>query len=118
MVNFDIISEGLVVTVMGICIVFSILIVISFILSLFAVFFKEKKADNAESDKAVAVDSTPVAVNTEPVNEIDDRELIAVITAAIAASANTTADELVVRSLRRVNTWNKEAIQEQQNSIY
>ena len=118
MVNFDIISEGLVVTVMGVCIVFSILLMISFILSLFAVFFKEKKTKAAEVKETAPIISAPAAETKEPVNEMDDRELIAVITAAIAASMNTTTDGLVVRSLRRVNTWNKEAIQEQQNSIY
>lgn len=118
MVNFDIISEGLVVTVMGICIVFSILLIISFILSLFAVFFKEKKVKAEEVKETAPIVSEPMAETKEPVNEMDDRELIAVITAAIAASMNTTTDGLVVRSLRRVNTWNKEAIQEQQNSIY
>ena len=45
-------------------------------------------------------------------------ELVAVITAAIAASMNTSADTLVVRRIRRVGSWNKEAIEEQQNSIY
>lgn len=118
MVNFDIISEGLVVTVMGVCIVFSILLMISFILSLFAIVFKEKKAKTAEAKETAPVIPAPIAEEEEHVNEMDDRELIAVITAAIAASMNTTTDGLVVRSLRRVNTWNKEAIQEQQNSIY
>ena len=39
--------------------------------------------------------------------EVDDLELIAVITAAIAASENTSTDGLVVRSIRKVNSRRK-----------
>lgn len=42
----------------------------------------------------------PVAAQQETVDEL---ELVAVITAAIAASLGTTTDQLVVRSLRKVN---------------
>lgn len=46
-----------------------------------------------------------------PVEEdlTDDLELVAVITAAIAASENTSADGLVVRSIRRApgNKWKR-----------
>lgn len=36
-------------------------------------------------------------------NEVDELELVAVITAAIAASLGTTSDKLQVRSLRKVD---------------
>ena len=40
---------------------------------------------------------------------MDDLELVAVITAAVAASMNTSVDKLVVRSIKRRNTnkWQK-----------
>lgn len=112
----EIFVEGITVTLMGIGIVFSILLIISFILALFEIVFKEKKpvASDVAVEPLKAEVQQPV-IEQESVNEIDDKELVAVITAAIAASMNTTTDGLIVRSLRRVNTWNKEAIQEQQN---
>ena len=39
--------------------------------------------------------------------DVDDLELVAVITAAIAASENTSTDGLVVRSIRKVNSRRK-----------
>ena len=46
-------------------------------------------------------------VSNEEENVEDDLELVAVITAAIAASEGTSADGLVVRSIRKVNNRRK-----------
>ena len=46
-------------------------------------------------------------VSNEEENVEDDLELIAVITAAIAASEGTSTDGLVVRSIRKVNNRRK-----------
>lgn len=47
------------------------------------------------------------AVETVVVDETDDLELVAVITAAIAASEGTSTDDFVVRSIKRrtSNKW-------------
>lgn len=118
----DWLSEGIMVTILGIGVVFAVLIFISLILYLFGRILntENKKTSAAETKTAVNV-AVPKADINEKVN--DDMELIAVITAAIAASEcakgnNIGPDKLVVRSLRRVNTWNKETMHEQHSTLF
>lgn len=107
--------------IMGLCVVFSILILISFIISLMKLINNlEKKiaVKNADSgEKMKAVDNT-IAQIIEKEELVDDLELVAVITAAIAASMEATAGVsqeaasvggFVVRSIKRANTnnWQK-----------
>ena len=90
-------------TLIGLVTVFAILIVISFIISLFryipdiqAKFAKKKD----EPEKFAAVEN--VTSQIEAKEELaDDTELVAVITAAIAASTGTSSDGFVVRSIRK-----------------
>lgn len=114
-------TEGLMVTVLGICTVFVVLIFISLILTAFGKLNIDSGKKKAEEKAAVKPAPAVVPVTDKKVN--DDLELIAVITAAIAAQEcakgnNIGPDKLVVRSLRRVNTWNREAIHEQQNNLF
>ena len=62
-----------------------------------------KKKDEKKEETKEAVSET-----VEEVDETDDLELIAVISAAIAASEETTTDGFVVRSIKRrpTNKWN------------
>lgn len=90
-------------TIMGISIVFVMLLAISFIISLFKYI---GKLENIGKKKAEPV--APVAPVETVVEEADDLELVAVITAAIhayeAAQGNDVpAGGLVVRSIRKVN---------------
>ena len=64
--------------------------------------FGEKKDEKKEETKAA------VSGTVEEVDETDDLELIAVISAAIAAAEETTTDGFVVRSIKRrpSNKWN------------
>ena len=64
--------------------------------------FTKKSAPAVEAPKAAPV------VEEAVVDETDDLELVAVITAAIAASEGTSTDGFVVRSIRRrpSNHWN------------
>ncbi len=90
-------GEGLVIAVIGIFVVAAALGLISALLYLL------KFAGGSEKPKPVEVAvnvSEPIAVQQ------DDSEIVAAITAAIAASLNTTADKLVVRSFRKVSAWN------------
>lgn len=100
-------------TLMGMGTVFIILILISLIISLFKYIAviqdklagKGKKADV----KAEAVDKT-IAQIVEKEEQTDDLELVAVITAAIAAAGTSgSSDDFVVRSIRRRpnSQWNK-----------
>lgn len=88
-------------TILGIGIVFIVLILISFIISLFK-YINKIGAPKKEEVKAAPV-SAPV-VEEEDVT--DDLEIVAVITAAITAyeeSIGGSAEGLVVRSIKKVN---------------
>ena len=55
----------------------------------------------SKEEPASSVDNAIAQIVTKEENEADDLELIAVITAAIAASEGTSSDGLVVRSIRK-----------------
>ncbi len=115
-----VLTEGLMVTILGFSTVFLVLIFISIILAVFG-----KIANNASKTAKTderSVKAVPAAPAKKAESTEDISELIAVITAAIVASekekGNTDIgpDKLVVRSLRKINSWNKETIYEQQHS--
>ncbi len=95
-------------TLLGMGTVFAVLIFISIIISLFGFIPKIEAAFRKpkEALAAPAVQEAP-AVIEETVPETDDLELIAVISAAIAACEGTSTDGFVVRSIRRrpSNKW-------------
>ena len=111
----DAMAEAGVNTLIGITVVFAALLFISFIISLFKYVNKfeqkmtAKKAGNTPAPKA---EPTPAPVSVpvaEPEPEMDDLELIAVITAAIhayeEAQGNPVVEgDLVVRSIRKKNS--------------
>lgn len=97
-------------TLLGMGTVFVVLILISLIISCF-IFIpklqaKMSKKPNKEEIKAVAVDHT-IAQIIEKEELSDDLELVAVISAAIAASEGAAStDGFVVRSIKRAgNKW-------------
>lgn len=104
----NVISQGAVVAVIGLCTVFVVLAILWGVLELMRIAFTAKKE---KTTPAVAPTPAPVA----PVAPVeDDSELIAVLTAAIAASLNqTTTYNLKIKSYRRVDAgtpvWNRTA---------
>lgn len=95
-------------TVIGIGTVFAVLIFISLIIYCFKFIHewevnqeKAKKAPAAPAPKPAPV-AAPPAVPAAGSDLSDDAELVAVITAAIAAYEGTSSNGLVVRSIRRV----------------
>ena len=98
-------------TVLGMGTVFVVLIFISLIISLFRFIpaienaFKKKPAAEVKKESIPAADA---AVPEVQGSETDDTELIAVISAAIAAAEGTSTDGFIVRSIRRrpSNKWN------------
>ena len=89
-------------------IVFIVLILIAFIISLFGYLpklFGGNKKEEKTQQPPVAVTKAPEVDVLEDEELIDDTELVAVITAAIMASMGdeAPADGLVVRSIRRTN---------------
>ena len=105
-------------TLLGMGTVFVILILISLIISLFGIFPKleaNKKAKQAAKDaekKAAAAPAAPVAPAAAPVaveeDLTDDLELVAVISAAIAAyEGSEDASGYIVRSIRKSTKWQR-----------
>lgn len=102
-------------TVLGMGTVFVVLIFISFIISLFGYIpalekklkgGKKKTAETPEKPAAPTPAAAPVAAPAPATT--DDTELVAVISAAIAAAEGTSADGFIVRSIKRrkSNKWN------------
>ena len=101
----EIMTKAGINTVLGMGVVFAVLIVLAFIISqmkLIPMLFGKKV--QKEEPKVVETKSVEVVPASTPT---DDLELIAVITAAIAAQEGKSADGFVVRSIRRrpSNHW-------------
>lgn len=115
----EILLTGLSTTIIGMGIVFLTLIFLAFIISLLK-YLDSPKKNYVANEKPLA--EVPVAEIHEVVEgqQVDESELVAVITAAIAASMGTTADKLRVVSLRRSmkEQWNNAARREQQRQVY
>ena len=111
-------STGGKVTVLGLEIVFSVLIVLMLILMLFKViFYKDPKKKTVKVEETAPVQTVEV---TEP--QMNEEELIAVITAAVAASLNTSTYNLQIKSYRRIEdkkpAWNKAGLRESINNRF
>ncbi len=109
------IAYGGQVTIIGIAIIFAVLATLWGVLTLFKVFFydmPEKKKANAKAKDIAPAPATVEEVAATPVPEsTDDTQLIAVITAAIAAYNSQSGASLPFRvvSYKRVrgaNGWN------------
>lgn len=94
-------------TLMGMGTVFVVLIFIAFLISRFKYisrlenWFRNRKTKN---EPAVTENVAEEPAADEEDEETDDLALVAVITAALAASLETSPDKLIVRSIRRKNT--------------
>ena len=111
--------------VIGLLIVFTGLIIIILCLKLMAAIFngiQKKKAKKAEAERIAAEKAAQKAAQAAPVQEIaepepeapegDDMELIAVISAAVAAFMGSAAP-VKIKSVKRVNGWKNAARTEQ-----
>ena len=101
----ELILEGLAYTVMGILVVFMILVIIMLVIKAMALLSTESQPKEKAVEEIKAVpEEAPVVTQTT-----DDIELIAVITAAIAAAMGKSTSGFVVRSYKTVSgdAWNK-----------
>lgn len=113
MITLSAIGDAAINTVICLVMVFAVLIFISFLIGLFKYIpMLEEKFSKKKEDKTViaaeAVNNTVTQIETKEEAELtDDLELVAVITAAIAASMGTSTDGFVVRSIKRSasNKW-------------
>lgn len=104
-------SMGGETVVIGLSIVFGVLVILMLVLMLFGgIFNKKPKAAAA----AVAAQTPAPVIEEEP--EEDEEELIAVLTAAVAASLNTSTYNLQIKSYRRIRdtrpAWNRAGLRE------
>ena len=109
-------AEGLSVTGVGLAIVFAVLVILMLVMMLMKqIFYK----DPAKAKKAAPV-AAPAVKSEE--KKVDEGELIAVLTAAIAASLNTSTYNLQIKSYRRIENnkplWNRAGVTETINSRY
>ncbi|MGL5434384.1 MAG: OadG family transporter subunit [Lachnospiraceae bacterium] len=94
-------------TLMGMGTVFVVLIIIICLISCFKYIsiFEQKLKNKASAPETAEkmVDMPAVLVEEVQEDVVDELELVAVITAAIAAAEGTSADGLVVRSIKRAS---------------
>lgn len=113
-------SIGAQTTVIGLLIVFAVLIILMLVLQAMKYIFAPKAKKEESLPKAVPEQVQPAAAAAEP--ESDDEELIAVLTAAVAASLNTSTYNLKIKSYRRVGNnapaWNRAGVNEVIDSHY
>lgn len=115
-------GEGLQVTVVGLCIVFSVLLILMLVLMGMKVIFY-KPANKEESTKMISDPKRAALPKAEePKTDADEGELIAILTAAVAASLNTSTYNLKIKSYRRVGnaspSWNKAGLNDVINSRF
>ncbi len=106
------------VTLLGVSIVFIALMMLYFIIRIMdKLVNKPVKA----KQQTQAIETQPVVVETIEEDTIDDTELVAVITAAVAASLQTSTHNIVVRNIVRTNdvtpAWGKLGRMQQLNNI-
>jgi sodium pump decarboxylase gamma subunit len=97
-------GEALTVTVFSMGLVFLTLFAINLMLDFFGVQHKNSKAKKAKIEEQKQVEQKVTETTT---NQNEDEELVAVITAALMQSLNTTADNLIIRRIRQIQdpTW-------------
>ena len=106
MANF---SEGITVTVVGVAVVFSVLIIIMAVTSLFKFFAKagnkveEKKNAIPQTKNSPEIAQSKIPLEFRPGFDTEDGELVAVIAASISAALGTDSGDIKIRSIRKVN---------------
>lgn len=99
-------SEGFVIFIIGILVVFTVLMILWALLAVFKVIFYD--IPNKKKAKAVKKEEVkPVVENAIPVVEEDDTEIVAVITAAIASMLGKSESGFKIKSIKRTSKWNK-----------
>lgn len=115
--------------VIGMGIVFGVLIILFIVLYLFKIIFYRQAIEEAAPKELIEPDamteitdavipalSEGEAAFNEPAEPEEDEQLVAVITAAIAASLNTSTYKLNIKSIRRVgasrSAWNRAGLNE------
>lgn len=111
--------QGLSVTVIGIAIVMLVLFLLSASLGVLKLFSDKPVADASDAGQAQPEENNLKENSPKENNPKENNlETVAVITAALAAHLNTAADGLVVRSIRKVPSWNEAIRRDQQRKLF
>lgn len=106
----EIISYGVVITIEGMLVVFAILILIMLTIYAMSLFSGEKKSKKKAVESTV-VEDAPITVAEEA--SVDESELIAVLTAAVAACMGTSSASVNIKSYKKVSSaWGNAAKRE------
>lgn len=89
-------AGSMVVTLMGVGIVFAALAILYF-----AIIIMQKMVNGVQPKKEVVSKPAIVEEPVEEEDDVDNTELVAVITAAVAASLNTSTHNIIVRNITR-----------------
>lgn len=112
---------ALMVTLLGMGITFASLILIRYLTSLLSYIVMKIENKNKPVLEVVSTTNSAVVEEVEEVEEGDDEELIAVISAAIAASLNTSIHNIVVKNIVRTQdttpSWGQAGRMEQLGSV-
>lgn len=101
--NFDAFLAEFSTFLIGVTVVFMTLLLLIVLIQVLSKMVESIEAKNKPVVPiATSKEDEPIPVVEQVVNLTDELELVAVITAAIAASMGTTTDKLQVRSLRKV----------------
>lgn len=116
-------NQGFSTTVVGLVIVFAVLILLMLVLMGMKKVFYKNPDETKKQDLKTEENSSAIGTTAQTVSEdIDEDELIAVLTAAIAASLKTSTYNLQIKSYKRVGAdapaWNRAGINENINSRF
>ncbi len=106
---------GLVTTLLGMGITFIALIILQMLIS-----WMDKLINRSSAPAQKITPSAEVLHQTEPVDQKNDNELVAVITTVIAMQMNTAVDNIVIRNIKKIEDrsplWNRAGIIELMNN--
>ena len=108
------IADSLVITVFSMAVVFLVLLGISYMIDFLRMFAEKRIEKNATGKNLEEIKVVEAEREDEDIREIDDEELVAVISAALAASMGAEIPEIRIKSIRRRDeSWKTVARQEQ-----
>lgn len=112
-------TASIITTILGMGITFSALVILLFIITwMNKILNRSAKPENVSVPTPAPV--KPSTVETAEGTSGDEREIIAAITTAIAMSLKTSASNIVIKNIEKVEgqapQWNRAGITEQMNS--
>lgn len=111
------IGDSLIITLFSISMVFIVLVFISMFISLLKNLDRKEQSTVKKEIKKVPQTNKELAKTEEKVNTVDDEELVAVISAAIAASLGASLPEINIKKINRISgnstAWSVAGRQEQ-----